>query len=393
MTERRVRVLRVVSNLRVGGPALQAILLAAKLNDEAYETLLVAGKTPDTDDTLVETAQRYHVEPVIIPDLRRTANPLAQWRAARALYRVMREFQPDVVHTHLTMAGWWGRLIARWLRVPVVVHTFHEHPFRGIYGRWQTFAFVQAERLMARLTDSIITLSEGLRREIVEQYHLTRRSRITVLPLGFDLSAFASTPRHMGHFRQAYSIPPDAPLIGTIGRLIPVKNHALFLEAAALLRAQRPEARFVVIGDGPLRAELEAQAASLGLADYVTFTGWLREMPPVYSDLDVLVISSFNEGTPVPIIEALASGCPVVATNVGGVADLLDNGAFGQLVPSGDASALAQAMRRALDSPPDPVPARQAMLRRYSIERLTADLTSLYRGLRLAKAPATAKRR
>jgi glycosyltransferase involved in cell wall biosynthesis len=386
----RVRILRVVSNLRVSGPALQAILLAAQLNDDDYETLLVAGKTPDNDDTLVDTARRYGVEPVFVPDLRRTTNPLTQWRAVRALYRLIREYQPDVIHTHLTMAGLWGRVLGRLLGVPVIVHTFHEHPFRGIYGRLQTFTFVQMERGLARLTDSIITLSEGLRREIVDHYHLTRRSRITVLPLGFDLSAFANMPRRAGLFRQMQHLPPDAPLVGIIGRLVPVKNHALFLEAAALLHRERPDVRFVIIGDGALRPALEAQAAALGLRGCVTFTGWLREMPTVYSDLDVLAISSFNEGTPVPIIEALASGCAVVATQVGGVADLLDNGAFGQLVPSGDAAALAAALRHALDHPPDPAAARHAMLSRYSIERLVADLASLYRGLRLAKASTKA---
>ncbi len=383
---RRVRILRVVSHLRVGGPALQAILLAAQLNNDDYETLLVAGKTPDDDDTLVDTARRYGVEPVIVPDLRRTTNPFTQWRAAWALRRLIREYQPDVIHTHLTIAGLWGRVLGRLMGVPVIVHTFHEHPFRGIYGRLQTFMFIQMERGLARLTDSIITLSEGLRREIVDQYRLTRRSQIIVLPLGFDLSAFANMPRRAGLFRQTQHLPPDAPLVGIIGRLVPVKNHALFLEAAALLRRERPEVRFVIIGDGGLRPALEAQAAALGLCECVTFTGWLREMPAVYSDLDVLVISSFNEGTPVPIIEALASGCAVVATQVGGVADLLDNGAFGQLVPSGDAAALAAALRRALDHPPDPTAARQAMLNRYSIERLVADLSSLYRGLRLAKS-------
>lgn len=389
MTE-RVRILRVVSNLRVGGPALQAILLAAHLHHDDYETLLVAGKTPENDDTLIDTARRYGVEPIFVPDLRRTLNPLAQWRAARALYRIIRDYRPDVIHTHLTMAGFWGRVLGRLLGVPVIVHTFHEHPFRGIYGRAQTFTFVQVERALARLTDSIITLSEGLRREIVDHYHLTRRSRITVLPLGFDLSAFAGVPRHAGLLKQTQRLPQDAPLVGIIGRLVPVKNHALFLEAAARLHRERPDVRFVVIGDGALRPALEAQAAALGLSDCVTFTGWLREMPAVYSDLDVLVISSFNEGTPVPIIEALASGCAVVATAVGGVADLLDNGAFGLLVPSGDAAALATALCRALDQPPDPTAARRAMLDRYSVERLVADLASLYRGLRLAKASTKA---
>jgi len=388
----RVRILRIVSTLRVTGPALQAILLAAHLTNDEYETLLVAGKTPDFDDTLVDAARSYGVEPVMLPHLRRTGNPLTQLRAVWSLYRVMKQFQPDVVHTHLTMAGVWGRVLARWLGVPVIVHTFHEHPFRGVYRRFQTTLFVLTERALAHITDSIITLSEGLRREIVDHYHLTRSSRITVLPLGFDLRAFASLRRRTGIFRRIHGLPADGRLVGIIGRLIPVKNHSLFLEAAARLHRERPDVRFAIIGDGALRGTLEQQARLLGLADCVVFTGWLREMPAVYSDLNVLALSSWNEGTPVPIIEALASGCPVVATQVGGVAELLDNGAFGQLVPPGDAAALALAIGRALDETYNPQAARQAMLDRYSVERLIADLTSLYRGLRLARTMPTRTR-
>ncbi len=174
------------------------------------------------------------------------------------------------------------------------------------------------------------------------------------------------------------------PLVGIVGRLVPIKNHDLFLQAALKVRASIPNTVFAIIGDGELRAELEAETAHLGLTDSVKFTGWVREVAPVYSDLDVLVISSLNEGTPVSVIEALAARCPVVTTAVGGLPDLLDRGALGALVPTEDVDALAAAITQAITNPPDTERAQRLMLDRYGIDRLVKDLDELYRGL-LAK--------
>jgi glycosyltransferase involved in cell wall biosynthesis len=377
----RVKILRMVTSLRVSGPALQAILLSAKFNDDHHETLLVAGDTHDDADSMMDVARAYGVTPIVIPQIRRSFNVFSQLQGLVTLYRLMKAEKPDVVHTHLTTAGFWGRLVARLAGVPVIVHTLHEHPFKGYYRSAQTAMFVLLERLMARFTHSLITLSERLRRELVESYQITRKSAITVLPLGFDLSPFSAMPRKQGTFRKAWDIPQDAPLVGIIGRLIPVKNHVLFLQAAAQLVQTLPDVRFAIIGDGDLRDDLTAQVRQLHLESHVLFTGWQTDMAHIYSDLDVLALSSLNEGTPVPIIEALAAGCPVVATDVGGVADLLDNGALGSLVPSEDAGALAIALREVLQHPPTMDKARYSMLNRYGIERLVMDLDSLYRGL------------
>jgi glycosyltransferase involved in cell wall biosynthesis len=385
MTARRVKIVRMVTSLRVSGPSLQAILLSAYFQRDSYETILVVGDTPQDADNMLDVASRYGVKPLIVPQLRRTLNPVRGYQALRTLYRLFREVQPDILHTHMTTAGFWGRLAARLAGVPVLVHTLHEHPFKGYYKPLQTQMFVALERLTARYTDSIITLSERLRRELADEYHITRRSAVTVLPLGFDLSSFAATPRRQGRFRQLMGIPADVPLVGIVGRLIPVKNHELFLQAAATITQAMPQARFVIVGDGDERETLEQRSAQLGLAQQVLFAGWQQNMPDIYSDLDVLAITSHNEGTPVPIIEALSAGCPVVATDVGGVADLLDNGAFGTLIPSGDSTALVNAIVALLQAPPDLGPARQAMMSRYSIERLVLDLGSLYRGLLIGR--------
>jgi glycosyltransferase involved in cell wall biosynthesis len=380
MSERATRILRIIPSMNISGPAFQALLLSAAMNKMGYEGLLVGGSSEESP-SMMNVAASYGLEPLLLPELDYDF-PLNALPAFWRLYQLIKEYKPDIVHTHNPRAGFLGRIAARLAGVPVIVHTLHEYPFRGYYRRLSTILFIYMERIGAYCSDSIITLSEGLRKALVETYGVTRKSRITVLPLGFDLQSFASTKRHLGTFRQAWGITEDAPLVGIVGRLLPVKNHGLFLEAAAKVLASLPNARFVIVGDGEERANLEKAAEALGNA--VIFTGWQQSMEAVYSDLDTLVISSWNEGTPVPIIEALAAGCPVVATNVGGVADLLDGGRLGALVPSGDADALAEAILKCLKTRPDMKAAQETMLKRYGIERLAQDIDCLYRGL-LAK--------
>jgi len=383
-TPRPIRLINIIARLNVGGPAIYVSLLTEKLTAPAYESVLVCGTIDPSEGDMTYYAEQRGVHPIIVPELGRGLHPIRDLVTIFKLYRLIRQFKPDIVHTHTAKAGFAGR-IAAWLAgVPVIVHTFHGHVFRGYFKPTTTGVFLMLERLSARLSDTLITLTESLRRELAEEYHVARKGRITVLPLGLDLEVFARTPRHSGKFRAAWNIPADAPLIGIIGRLVPVKNHALFLQAADRLRQQRPNARFVIVGDGETREAVEAQVDALGLRQNVIFTGWTKDLPPVYSDLDALVISSINEGTPVTVIEALAAGCPAVATAVGGLPDLLDQGALGRLVPPDNPEALANTVLEVLANPPEGRTAQAAMLDRYGIDRLVLDLDGLYRGL-LAK--------
>lgn len=380
---RNTRILRIIYPLSISGPALQALLLTSRLNEMDYDSYLVTGNMLDSADAMDKIVEAYDVEPIVLSELDYD-NLLGIPLALKCLVEIMREYQPDIVHTHNTRAGFLGRIAARIAGVPVTVHTMHEYPFRGYYNRLSTILFIYMERIGAYFSDSIITLSESLRKALTDTYGVTRKSRITVLPLGFDLDIFAQTKRKNGFFRELWDIDNDVPLIGIIGRLLAVKNHVLFLEAAAKIQSELPTARFMIVGDGEERANLEALVSQLGLSDAVIFTGWQQQVERIYSDLDVLVTSSWNEGTPVPIIEALSGACPVVATEVGGIPDLLDRGAFGKLVYSGDVDALAKAIIETIQSPPDMAQAQKTMLNRYGIGRLAQDLDSLYRGL-LAK--------
>lgn len=386
-----IRILRLIARLNVGGPAIHVSLLTQKFSAPGYESTLACGSIDHDEGDMLYYAEERGVTPVIIPELGRSLNPVRDLVTVFKVFRLIRQLKPDVVHTHTAKAGFVGRVAAWMAGVPVIVHTFHGHVFQGYFSPTLTRIFLFLERTTARMTDSVITLSDGLRRELTEDYRVTRKSRITVLPLGLDLHSFIEMPRKQGKFRAAFGIDADVPLIGIVGRLVPVKNHALFLQAAARVLTSLPDARFAVVGDGRLRADLEVLTDQLGLRDRVIFTGWLRDLADVYSDLDALVISSVNEGTPVSVIEALASGCPVVGTRVGGLPDILEGGALGTLVPSGDAEALAVAITDAISTPPNTEQSRWLMNERYGIDRLVHDLDALYRGL-LARKRFTRKR-
>jgi glycosyltransferase involved in cell wall biosynthesis len=243
---------------------------------------------------------------------------------------------PDVVHAH---NGVWAKsaMAARAAGVPAVMHTahgfVHDEPW-----------FEDALRWWAGLrTDMVVAVSSPLREHFIRRARIPA-SRVTTIINGIDTARFAPREKS-GILRKALGLGLDVPLVGCVARLDPVKNHALLLEAMALLVRQAPDARLVLMGDGPLREALRAQAEALGLGARVLLVGTLADMPAAYNDLDVFVLPSVSEGTSISVLEAMASGIPVVATAVGGTPWLLDGGACGTLVPSGDAAAMAEAIR------------------------------------------------
>lgn len=382
-----IRVMRVIARLNVGGPAVHVILLAERLGPPRFASTLVCGQIGPHEGDMSYLARARGVQPVVIPQLGRELSPLRDTITLWRLWRLMRAARPHVVHTHTAKAGFVGRVAARLAGVPAVVHTFHGHVFHGYFSPAKTRLFIALERFCARLSSRVLTVSERLKDELVA-YGIAPAEKISVVPLGLDLAPFAETPRGAGQLRRELGLSRDAPLVGIVGRLAPIKNHRLFLEAAAQIE---PGAHVAIVGDGELRADLEAQAAALGLADRAHFLGWRRDLPAIYSDLDALVIASDNEGTPVSLIEAMAAGAPVVSTAVGGAPDLIDDGRTGLLVPPGDAPTLAAAINRLLHDPAGArslaEAARPLALARFGIDRLAADLSALYADLLQVSLP------
>jgi glycosyltransferase involved in cell wall biosynthesis len=294
----------------------------------------------------------------------------------------MRQHRPDIVHTHTAKAGFVGRLAAWLASVPVRVHTFHGHTFHGYFSPAKTRLFIILERFCARLSTRVITISPKLRDDLIHTYRIAPPEKVVVVPLGLDLQPLAALHKDGANFRLQYGLPPDKKIVGIVGRLVPIKNHHLFLQVAERLVKQRHDVHFIIIGDGECRAELEQQVSESGINDHVSFLGWIEEVGMVLSGLDVLALTSNNEGTPVSIIEAMAAGVPVVATAVGGVADVLENGALGYITPPDDAELFAAALSQILDGdPPDTALAQKVALERYDISRLVHDLDMLYHDL------------
>jgi glycosyltransferase involved in cell wall biosynthesis len=325
----------------------------------------------------------------MVGSLRRETDFLADARAIQTLTRMMRASRPDLVHTHTTTAGGLGRIAARRAKVPVTVHTFHGHVLSGYLSGAQTRALTAAERALAKRTDALVSVSTRVRDELLA-LGIGRPEQWRVVPLGLELGELLGGPAERSPSRAALGLPPEAPLVGIVGRLAAIKDHGTFLAMAAKLAAARTDVSFVVAGDGSLRGSLEAEAKSL-LGNRIRFLGWATDLPVLYGALDVVVLTSRNEGTPVALIEAGAAGRPVVATDVGGVAEVVRDGASGFVVPPGDAAALAARVGTLLDDPEAAramgLAGREWVRARFSSERLVDDLTALYSELVARAAP------
>lgn len=382
----RIRVMRIISRMNIGGPAVHVVLLNDRLDCDRYDSLLVTGTEGASEGSLRDLAVARRLRLAVLPELGREIALGSDLRTLYQLYRLMRRERPQIVHTHLAKAGFVGRIAARLAGVPIVLHTFHGHTFRGYFSPAKTRVFLLLERFCARLSSRIITISARLRDEIAG-FGVASPERIAIIPLGFELEPFASQRRGGGDFRRSLGLGSDAKLVAAVGRLVKIKNIPLFLDAAALVGRRLPEARFVLVGDGELRRELEERVEAMGLAEAVIFAGWRRDLPAVYADLDAVVISSDNEGTPASLIEAMAAGCPVVATRVGGVPDLVADGETGRVVPPGDAAALAGAILDLFGEPERTARmarlAQGRALERHHAGRLVADVDRLYRELLL----------
>ena len=378
---RRARILRVVTRLNVGGPSFQAILLSGALEERGFETWLVAGEPAPDEGDLSAEARRRGVRLVPLPGLRRPVSPAADLAALRRLVTLVRRLRPDIVHTHMAKAGVLGRLAAAVGRVPVVVHTYHGHVFRGYFSPAASRLVVRVEQGLARLTDRLVAVGPTIAAELTDRYRIAPGAKVTTIRLGVPPA---------GTFRRYRG--PRA--IGFVGRLVPVKDPLLFLRTAEAVRAAAPGVRFRMAGDGPLRGEVEMRAREPGLDGAVELAGWVEDMTSFYGEIELLLLTSVNEGTPRSILEAQAAGVPVVAVDVGGVRDLftpdrLDGDllvcAEGIIVSRRDPAALARACTRLLADPA----ARRRMgeagrarvERDHTDGRLVAETEALYRAL------------
>jgi glycosyltransferase involved in cell wall biosynthesis len=398
----RIRVVIIIDRLNIGGPAKHVTWLAAGLDPGRFETALVTGVVPEGEGDMGYFARAAGVEPIVIEEMSRElslGDVVVIFKILRELFRL----KPHIVHTHKAKAGAVGRVAAaiyKWLtpsalrlrpRKLAVVHTYHGHIFHSYYGAAKTGLFIAIERALARFcADRIVALSERQRDEICRAFKVGRFDQFAVIPLGIDFDEIDS---RRGRLRRETGVGADDVLVGVVGRLCEVKNHAMLLESAA--RMKIPGAAFLIVGDGHLRSELEAQARAAGLDGRVIFTGFRGDAASFYADFDVVALTSLNEGTPMTLIEAMGCGRAVASTEVGGVADLMGRRRetldgftiweHGVTAPSRDVEAFTNGLRYLIERPglrrEMGERGRAFVLSRLSKERLIGDMENLYCGL------------
>ncbi len=371
------KLVRLITRMNIGGPARHVTILTARCGPD-FAGVLLAGEPERREGSMAGEANRVGVDVVPVPNLRRSLSPVADLLACAWLVRYFLKERPAIVATHMAKAGTLGRIAAALTGVPVVVHTFHGHVLDGYFSRLSTFFFLSVERILSRFTTQFIAISPEVAADL-DRLGIGR-GKTSIVRLGLELERL--TGAKSGSLRQDLGVPRSAPLVGIVGRLVPIKALDLFLAAAAQIVKTNPDIHFAIVGDGELWDRLHGDVATLGLNVSVHFAGWRQDLPEVYSDLDVVVCCSRNEGTPVSLIEACAAGRAVVGTQVGGIPDIIAAGVNGLLVPSGDPAALAAAITGLIADPGRRrsmgLAGRQMVMDRYGSERMVSELKQVY---------------
>lgn len=377
------KVLRIINRFNLGGPTYNAAYLTAGLSPE-FETMLIGGLHDEGEISSTYINDDLGIEYRTLPMLQRSVN----WKKDRAAYReirkIIQEFKPDIVHTHASKAGALGRRAAFKERVPVVVHTFHGHVFAHYFGRLKTEVYKNVERSLAKKSSAIIAISKKQKEELCLDHRIASDQKTVVIPLGFDLKRFQTDlPNKRKDFRKKWNIDEDQIAIGIVGRFAPIKNHRLFIKAFSKLQQNNTVAVF--IGDGTERENIEAWIRDYQIPlERVRMCSWVSNVDWALAGLDILALSSLNEGTPVSLIEAQATGIPVVSTDVGGVRDVVMDERTGLIVDN-QAEAFAAALGQLVTSPElrrkMGIDGRDWAFKHFTKERLIEDMKKLYHQL------------
>ncbi|MBN1526077.1 MAG: glycosyltransferase family 4 protein [Candidatus Omnitrophica bacterium] len=349
---RRIRVLRIIARLNIGGPAVNASILSSSLDAKTFSTKVIYGSLAKGEGSFKYLMEQQGVDMELVPELGREISPLGDIKAFFKILGIIRRERPDIVHTHTAKAGTLGRMAAALCGVKVKIHTFHGNVFEHYFGPVKTALFVMIERFLGLVTDKVVVLSERQKDDIARRFKIMPGSKCAVIPLGVDISRLSASNGVSVDLRKELAIDDKTVLVGIIGRLVPVKNHIMFLSAAAGVRKRRPDLKavFVIAGDGELSGVLKSFSNSIGLEDCVRFLGWRDDLAVLYKALDVVALTSLNEGTPLALIEAMACSRPVIATDVGGVGDIVEDGANGILVKKNDLGGFVAGLIRLIES-------------------------------------------
>ncbi|MDR0940967.1 MAG: glycosyltransferase [Bacteroidales bacterium] len=380
------KILRILNRFNLGGPMHNAAYLSKYLPEE-YTTILIGGEKDDNETSSEFLLQQLNIPYTVLPAMKRRIGFINEIAAWRTIVKIIRCEKPDIVHTHAAKAGALGRLAAWWCGVPIIVHTFHGHVFHSYFGKTKTKIFIIIERLLARLSTAIVAISETQKYDLGTIHKICKPEKIHIVPLGFDLHKFTENQEEKrSNFRTHYQLNDSEIAIGIIGRLTAIKNHRLFIDAIySCTQNTTQPIRAFIIGDGEESSSLKEYCHTLGISEQlITFTSWIHDIDRAVAGLDIICLTSFNEGTPVSLIEAQAAGKAIVSTNVGGIRDIVVENKTA-LLSSLDTNEFAEKLLSLIQDSAKRADmteyARTHSVQQFSYQRLCSDMDKLYKKL------------
>jgi glycosyltransferase involved in cell wall biosynthesis len=386
----KIRILRILNRFNLGGPTYNASYLTKYLNDD-FETLLIGGKNDKYEASSLEIPHSLDIEPLILPELKREISPYYDLLAYKKIKQIIKDFNPQIVHTHASKAGAIGRWAAYHSNVPVIVHTFHGHVFDSYFNNQKTNFYVSLEKELAKKTDLVIALSNNQKKDLCEKYKIAPDNKVKVIPLGFELNKFTINKENKRNkIRSEFNISNDTFVFSLVGRIVPIKNHKLVIDALSMIKNKtKKQIKILFVGDGELRTEL-MEYANINNLKYsyktvngdedIIFTSWRNDIDYIMAASDAILLTSNNEGTPVSLIEAQASKLPIISTNVGGVIDIVKDNAI--LINKNDAYSLSNAMLKLVNGQfiDDKILENRQdfIMKNYSIDNLVSNIKYTY---------------
>lgn len=381
--------------MSISGPTHHAAYLT-KFMEDKYETMLISGmiESGERDGSFI--MKEMGVEPVYIKDMERSINFTKDIKAYTEIRNIIRSFKPDIVHTHAAKSGALGRLAAIHEKVPIIIHTYHGHVFHSYFGKLKTSVFLAIERFLGKRSTRIIAISDKQKEELTNTFRIAPASKFSVIKLGFDLSKFVDNDGvKRSSFRKEFDLEEDKIAFGIIGRVTAVKNHDHFLRSFAAHKSNsKANSIAFIIGDGDLMDETQKLCNQLGLKSStpqnehsdsdVIFTSWREDIDVVMNGLDVVCLTSLNEGTPVSLIEAQAAQKPILTTNVGGVEDIVLKDKSAILYEVNDVEGMAKGITELAENPSKRMEMAKhanSVREEFSYQRLVRDIDSLYQKL------------
>jgi glycosyltransferase involved in cell wall biosynthesis len=386
------KILRIINRFNIGGPTFNVAYLT-KYIGKNYETLLIGGDKEVGEASSLHVLDELELKPLILKNLQRQVSIFSDLKAFFEIRKIIKSYQPDIVHTHASKAGALGRLAAISCSVPYIVHTYHGHVFHSYFGKFKTGIFKIIERYLARKTDVLIAISDIQKQELSSIHKIAEPNKFAVVPLGFDLNRFqAQQNEKRASFRLHYGLKPDDIVVGILGRLVEIKHHTFFIDLAKNIKDG--QVKFFIVGDGHLKDNLIEYAKECGLesvykpewgkSEKITFTSWITKTDWFFAGVDIVALTSKNEGTPVSLIEAQAASKPVITTKVGGVENILPaNYPYCFVVNDFDGyldglnKLIDQCKNNQLENLVDPI----AITNKYSYQRLVSDMEKVYADL------------